>query len=355
MKPWKKCLLLLAAFLAYLFAGAFVIILIERDEVTRAQEKFFGELGAFVQSHYACGATPDEVIALMEKAGVAYSRGAFYSEMASSHNELLAVWSWPNSILFASSVVTTIGYGRLAPKTVGGQVFCLFFAVLGVPLCYVVFSMVGDTFNALWKRFTRCSDKCLEVIRSKNARRFLLGAITLMGLWILLVLLPSVIFTHTEPWEWWRAQYFCFVSLSTIGFGDVIYGLEREGDSYALDWSYKLGILVYFFLGLSLISIVFKGVWHSQRKNLNRAKARIRSTTRGLRSRTFNLGPHSDRHTFLSSAHRHDVLDPVGVMDALGKESWKQGVVGVSYRIIEKNDAGGSSSGYSDTVLETTV
>ena len=110
MEPWKKCLLLLAAFFAYLFAGAYVMILIEKDAVTRAQKKFFGELGAFVQSHYACGATPDRVIALMGKAGVAYSKGAFYSDVAISQNdELLAVWSWPNSILFALSVVTTIG------------------------------------------------------------------------------------------------------------------------------------------------------------------------------------------------------------------------------------------------------
>ncbi|XP_038074256.1 potassium channel subfamily K member 7-like [Patiria miniata] len=353
MKPWKKCLLLLTALFVYLSVGAFVMIRIENDATSRAQTEFFDKLAVFVQGHYACGATPDRVLALLEKAGVASSREAFHSALAIPDSELVPVWSWPNAILFASSVVTTIGYGRQAPKTPGGQIFCLFFAILGIPLCYAMLSVVGDTFNELWKKFIRGSDRCFKAIRSKKARRVLLGVLTLTGLWMLLALLPSVIFTKTEPWDWWRAQYFCFVSLSTIGFGDLIYGQEREGDSYVLDWSYKMGILVYFFLGLSLISIVFKGVWHSQRKNLHRAHARFRRT-RGQKCRSYTLRPSppsAARHippaeSAISNLARSYHTE-FGLMDAFRRDAQGQGVTGLSYRLtVEVTRDGDCDSGH---------
>lgn len=43
-------------------------------------------------------------------------------------------WNFYNSFFFAITVVTTIGYGHVSPSTVSGRLFCVAYAMLGVPL-----------------------------------------------------------------------------------------------------------------------------------------------------------------------------------------------------------------------------
>uniref|UniRef100_A0A669Q095 Potassium two pore domain channel subfamily K member 3 n=1 Tax=Phasianus colchicus TaxID=9054 RepID=A0A669Q095_PHACC len=43
-------------------------------------------------------------------------------------------WKFAGSFYFAITVITTIGYGHAAPSTDGGKVFCMVYALLGIPL-----------------------------------------------------------------------------------------------------------------------------------------------------------------------------------------------------------------------------
>jgi len=45
-----------------------------------------------------------------------------------------------------------IGYGTLRPKTVGGQIFCVFFALFGIPLNIVFLHRVGKILSLLCKK-----------------------------------------------------------------------------------------------------------------------------------------------------------------------------------------------------------
>lgn len=40
-------------------------------------------------------------------------------------------WSIVQAIFFCSTVITTIGYGNLAPVTFKGRIFCMFYALIG--------------------------------------------------------------------------------------------------------------------------------------------------------------------------------------------------------------------------------
>lgn len=58
-------------------------------------------------------------------------------------------WDFFNSFFFAITVVTTIGYGHLAPSTTLGRCFTLVYALFGIPMTGILLGAIGD-------RFSRC-------------------------------------------------------------------------------------------------------------------------------------------------------------------------------------------------------
>ena len=53
-------------------------------------------------------------------------------------------WTFASSTLFAFTIVTTIGYGTFAPSTVGGQIFLVFYALLGIPVATMTLVYLAD-------------------------------------------------------------------------------------------------------------------------------------------------------------------------------------------------------------------
>uniref|UniRef100_A0A0K0E4S4 Potassium channel domain-containing protein n=1 Tax=Strongyloides stercoralis TaxID=6248 RepID=A0A0K0E4S4_STRER len=52
-------------------------------------------------------------------------------------------WSFSDSILFAFTVITTIGYGNVAPKSFGGRLFCIFYGLIGIPFTLLAIADLG--------------------------------------------------------------------------------------------------------------------------------------------------------------------------------------------------------------------
>ncbi|XP_043526139.1 uncharacterized protein LOC122537192 isoform X2 [Frieseomelitta varia] len=55
-------------------------------------------------------------------------------------------WSVLQAVFFASTVLTTIGYGNVVPSTNGGRMFCILFAFVGIPLTLIVIADWGKLF-----------------------------------------------------------------------------------------------------------------------------------------------------------------------------------------------------------------
>ncbi|XP_067014989.2 potassium channel subfamily K member 18-like [Anabrus simplex] len=78
--------------------------------------------------------------------GAAPNGGALYY---SHHHHR---WSFSSSFLYSLTLITTIGYGSVAPKTPWGKVITIVYALIGIPLMLVYLSTVGDVLARNFRR-----------------------------------------------------------------------------------------------------------------------------------------------------------------------------------------------------------
>jgi hypothetical protein len=59
-------------------------------------------------------------------------------------------WSFGSSIFFSWTCITTIGYGHIVPRTLEGRVFCLAYALIGIPLILVTIADLGRFLSGIF-------------------------------------------------------------------------------------------------------------------------------------------------------------------------------------------------------------
>ncbi|XP_050353012.1 TWiK family of potassium channels protein 18 isoform X1 [Nymphalis io] len=60
-------------------------------------------------------------------------------------------WSFSSAFLYSLTVITTIGYGHLSPRTSWGKIMTIFYALLGMPLFLLYLSNVGELLASWFK------------------------------------------------------------------------------------------------------------------------------------------------------------------------------------------------------------
>uniref|UniRef100_A0A1B6I5R3 Potassium channel domain-containing protein n=1 Tax=Homalodisca liturata TaxID=320908 RepID=A0A1B6I5R3_9HEMI len=207
-------------------------------------------------------------------------------------------WSFSGSFLYSLSVITTIGYGNVAPRTEWGKLATIVYAIAGMPLFLLYLSNIGDilakSFKWIYAKchgFQGCS-KCLakypenypypngeqeqegsqedegdiETEYSEedewssdpgNDPQTITVPITLcLAIMVGYVCSGALLFSKWENWVFLDASYFCFISLSTIGFGDIV-PKDKEGTSFkGVELSF-IFCSMYLMLGMALIAMCF--------------------------------------------------------------------------------------------------
>ncbi|RXN21165.1 potassium channel subfamily K member 15-like protein [Labeo rohita] len=158
-------------------------------------------------------------------------------------------WKFAGSFYFAITVITTIGYGHAAPGTDAGKVFCMFYAVLGIPLTLVMFQSLGERMNTFVRYLLSRVKKCVGLHRTEISMEnmVLVGFLSCLGT----LCVGAAAFSHFEGWTFFHAYYYCFITLTTIGFGDFV-ALQKKEDLQEKT-PYVVFSFMYILVGLTVI------------------------------------------------------------------------------------------------------
>lgn len=141
------------------------------------------------------------------------------------------------------------GYGHAAPGTDAGKVFCMFYAVLGIPLTLVMFQSLGERMNTFVRYLLHKVKQCLGFRHTEVSMEnmVLVGFLSCIGT----LCVGAAAFSHFEGWSFFHAYYYCFITLTTIGFGDFV-ALQKKEDLQEKT-PYVAFSFMYILVGLTVI------------------------------------------------------------------------------------------------------
>lgn len=123
------------------------------------------------------------------------------------------------------------------------------YALLGIPLTLVMFQSVGERINTFVRYLLHRLKKCLGMRRTEVSmvNMVTFGFISCMST----LCIGALAFSHFEGWSFFHAFYYCFITLTTIGFGDYV-ALQNE-QALQTKPKYVVFSFIYILTGLAVI------------------------------------------------------------------------------------------------------
>ncbi|XP_059620712.1 potassium channel subfamily K member 4-like isoform X2 [Phlebotomus argentipes] len=303
----------------YTIAGAFMFIAIEGDgDLERSAELARNRVSvaAKLWNISCCEANIFNKSAFIELVGqqilnhqqniVRAAKGGMAETTKTKTNNK---WTFSGAFLYSLTVITTIGYGNLIPRTKWGKICTIVYAIIGMPLFLLYLSnidILAKSFKWIYAKVCLCRI-CPGVTRRRAARErrkaraltaerdnlpegyFIEGGdletlsnssvdahesseeeenagdtetvIVPLTICVIImigyILFGATLFGHWEDWDPLEGSYFCFISLSSIGFGDMVPGFKITGfEGTGVELSFIL-CAIYLLLGMALIAMCF--------------------------------------------------------------------------------------------------
>lgn len=184
-------------------------------------------------------------------------------------------WKFAGAFYFATVVLAMIGYGHSTPVTIGGKAFCMGYAMVsfvlflnfpphlgystdwfffhkqvGIPLGLVMFQSIGERLNKFVSVFIRRAKiyiRCRQTEATETNLMLFNGMLS-----SIIITTGAAVFSRYEGWSYFDSFYYCFVTLTTIGFGDYV---ALQNDQALMNKpGYVALSLVFILFGLAVVA-----------------------------------------------------------------------------------------------------
>ena len=156
--------------------------------------------------------------------------------------------TWNICFLFFSFF---LGYGHITPQTIIGRVVMMFYALFGISLTGFFLRTVGNELTNFIAYLVKSYERRL-LNREAEKLEIKCAVVSSIVVLVMLLLGGSVFSVAEESWSFLDAFYFCFVSLTTVGFGDMIPGESRDNQG-----EFSLAQLCSLSIVISLVHLAF--------------------------------------------------------------------------------------------------
>ena len=143
----------------------------------------------------------------------------------------------------------------------------MLYALIGIPITLVCISNIGSlmakAFKIFWqncaclcKRRKRTKDGVIKHEKKKKKKEVRVPIVICLLLMFGYIILGAMLFHLWEKdWTYFESAYFCFITLSTIGFGDFVPG---QSNRQWEDTAKRVTSTLYLLFGLALMAMCFE-------------------------------------------------------------------------------------------------
>uniref|UniRef100_A0A914WJW9 Potassium channel domain-containing protein n=1 Tax=Plectus sambesii TaxID=2011161 RepID=A0A914WJW9_9BILA len=280
--------LLILLLIAYSLLGGAIFDAIERpqerEDLQRIHQALMGRIANFSEDILSMS-----LAATNESAKVAeieQKTKNFYLDMLTIENKVVDSvfdkvdnnryqWNFGSAIFYSTCLFTTIGYGTIVCVTPWGKTMTIIYSSIGIPLILVVLSDLGrvlllalNTFYNYIYRLFRRTGLCRVVEENETTDRTfpLRVAIPLVVVYMLICAIIVFIFDYKSSGDedsisFGNCFYFSFISMTTIGLGDVMPNHIQ----------YSPFVSTLYMFGLVLFSVINSTIYSRMERNYFRA------------------------------------------------------------------------------------
>lgn len=243
-KTNQRLFILISIFILYLFIGAYIHLLLNKNEFNRQSNDLLKLRTNFYAKHNCSNIKElDELIDNY----VYLSNKGIDTSLNSTHWRVNG-----DTVFFTFTLLSTIGYGHLNPITNYGKLFCIIYISLGVPLNLFLFNLlvkrISNKIDQISiKKSLFISNKSYGSIQqhefkaNKIKKSLILKTIAIfIFLFLFIYIIPAYLISYYfEQWSLLDSIYYLFISITKIGLGDYVPKYGKEGIQRNL---YRIGL-----------------------------------------------------------------------------------------------------------------
>jgi hypothetical protein len=233
-KTNQRLFILINIFIFYLFLGAYIHLLLNKNEFDRQSNDLLKLKTNFYTKHNC--ASIKEIDELVDDYVYLSNKGIDIS-LNSTHWKVNG-----DTLFFTFTLLSTIGYGNLNPISFYGKLFCIVYISFGVPINIFLFTLLVKLIrnkidekmfkksSATVKRSYGTIQNELSYANKLHKSLIIKTVVIFMILFLFIYMLPAYLISYYfEQWSLLDSIYYLFISISKIGLGDYVPMYGQEG------------------------------------------------------------------------------------------------------------------------------